>query len=192
MLGIGRAYLAIAISLAVTVTVRNAPIGRKQSGTGGHFGRVCEREADSEADAGVVGSAGRLGARPSCLVRSTRLLLRQSLRGQDSRRISQSHSVWHISSYCLASDSPRSGIVCFCCYSGLVWILKVLSVFQQLEQTRGTNGSNVSGMAGSRREDHYPEYRVGRIKHERLKVNIFVLKLRENKNLIQLNSGASI
>lgn len=25
-------------------------------------------------------------------------------------------------------------------------------------------------MAGSRREDHYPEYRVGRIKHERIKV----------------------
>ena len=25
-------------------------------------------------------------------------------------------------------------------------------------------------MAGARREDHYPEYRVGRIKHERIKV----------------------
>lgn len=28
-----------------------------------------------------------------------------------------------------------------------------------------------SNMAGTRREDHYPEYRIGRIKHERIKVH---------------------
>lgn len=27
-------------------------------------------------------------------------------------------------------------------------------------------------MAGGRRDDHYPEYRIGRIKHERIKVGL--------------------
>lgn len=42
---------------------------------------------------------------------------------------------------------------------------------QILEQTRGaTSAAAVSNLAGARRDDHYPEFRVGRIKHERIKV----------------------
>lgn len=39
-----------------------------------------------------------------------------------------------------------------------------------LAQQRGLNRPPTSGMAGARREDHYPEYRLGRIKHERIRV----------------------
>ena len=43
---------------------------------------------------------------------------------------------------------------------------------QILEQNRSSNSSiSGSNLAGSRREDHYPEYRIGRIKHERIKVH---------------------
>ncbi|VDK47623.1 unnamed protein product [Anisakis simplex] len=42
---------------------------------------------------------------------------------------------------------------------------------QILEQSRGaTSAAAVSNLAGARRDDHYPEFRVGRIKHERIKV----------------------
>ncbi|MCP9265968.1 HECD1 [Dirofilaria immitis] len=42
---------------------------------------------------------------------------------------------------------------------------------QMLEQSRGAIGTGtVSNLAGTRREDHYPEFRIGRIKHERIKV----------------------
>lgn len=41
-----------------------------------------------------------------------------------------------------------------------------------MEQNRSAGGSaSGSNLAGSRREDHYPEFRVGRIKHERIKVH---------------------
>lgn len=39
-----------------------------------------------------------------------------------------------------------------------------------LEQNRSATASAGSNMAGLRREDHYPEYRIGRVKHERIKV----------------------
>lgn len=38
-----------------------------------------------------------------------------------------------------------------------------------LEEARGT-GPSQSSASGARREDHYPEFRIGRIKHERIKV----------------------
>jgi hypothetical protein len=41
---------------------------------------------------------------------------------------------------------------------------------QLLEQNRSTTTSAGNNMAGLRREDHYPEYRIGRVKHERIKV----------------------
>uniref|UniRef100_A0A914ZV22 E3 ubiquitin-protein ligase n=10 Tax=Parascaris univalens TaxID=6257 RepID=A0A914ZV22_PARUN len=42
---------------------------------------------------------------------------------------------------------------------------------QILEQSRGaTSAAAMSNLAGARRDDHYPEFRVGRIKHERIKV----------------------
>uniref|UniRef100_A0A915PQB4 E3 ubiquitin-protein ligase n=1 Tax=Setaria digitata TaxID=48799 RepID=A0A915PQB4_9BILA len=42
---------------------------------------------------------------------------------------------------------------------------------QMLEQSRGAATSvAVSNLAGTRRDDHYPEFRIGRIKHERIKV----------------------
>ncbi|VDO26977.1 unnamed protein product [Onchocerca flexuosa] len=42
---------------------------------------------------------------------------------------------------------------------------------QMLEQSRGaTSTVAVSNLAGGRRDDHYPEFRIGRIKHERIKV----------------------
>ncbi|KAI3415824.1 Mib_herc2 protein [Globodera pallida] len=40
-----------------------------------------------------------------------------------------------------------------------------------LEQNRSATASTGSNMAGLRREDHYPEYRIGRVKHERIKVH---------------------
>lgn len=41
-----------------------------------------------------------------------------------------------------------------------------------MEQNRSSNSTILgSNLAGSRREDHYPEYRIGRIKHERIKVH---------------------
>lgn len=44
-------------------------------------------------------------------------------------------------------------------------------LFQILEQSRGaTSAAAMSNLAGARRDDHYPEFRVGRIKHERIKV----------------------
>uniref|UniRef100_A0A0N4U4Z7 E3 ubiquitin-protein ligase n=1 Tax=Dracunculus medinensis TaxID=318479 RepID=A0A0N4U4Z7_DRAME len=40
-----------------------------------------------------------------------------------------------------------------------------------IEQSRGATTVNaLPNMAGGRRDDHYPEYRIGRIKHERIKV----------------------
>lgn len=46
-----------------------------------------------------------------------------------------------------------------------------------LEQSRGaTSAVAVSNLAGSRRDDHYPEFRIGRIKHERIKVFFFFFK----------------
>ncbi|CAG9534153.1 unnamed protein product [Cercopithifilaria johnstoni] len=42
---------------------------------------------------------------------------------------------------------------------------------QMLEQSRGaTSAIAVSNLAGTRRDDNYPEFRIGRIKHERIKV----------------------
>ncbi|KHN87510.1 E3 ubiquitin-protein ligase HECTD1 [Toxocara canis] len=42
---------------------------------------------------------------------------------------------------------------------------------QMLEQSRGaTSAAAIPNLAGARRDDHYPEFRVGRIKHERIKV----------------------
>ncbi|MFH4976797.1 hypothetical protein AB6A40_003506 [Gnathostoma spinigerum] len=42
---------------------------------------------------------------------------------------------------------------------------------QILENSRGATSSiAISTVAGARREDHYPEFRVGRIKHERIRV----------------------
>ncbi|CAD5227639.1 unnamed protein product [Bursaphelenchus xylophilus] len=40
-----------------------------------------------------------------------------------------------------------------------------------LEEARTSASASGSNQAGVRREDHYPEYRVGRIKHERIKVH---------------------
>ncbi|KAL3124758.1 hypothetical protein niasHT_001595 [Heterodera trifolii] len=40
-----------------------------------------------------------------------------------------------------------------------------------LDQNRSAISSAASNMAGLRREDHYPEYRIGRVKHERIKVH---------------------
>uniref|UniRef100_A0A915EGQ9 E3 ubiquitin-protein ligase n=1 Tax=Ditylenchus dipsaci TaxID=166011 RepID=A0A915EGQ9_9BILA len=42
-----------------------------------------------------------------------------------------------------------------------------------LDQNRSSSTSSAgsSNLAGSRREDHYPEYRIGRIKHKRIKVH---------------------
>lgn len=40
-----------------------------------------------------------------------------------------------------------------------------------LEQSRGaSSAAAVSNFTGSRRDDNYPEFRIGRIKHERIKV----------------------
>ncbi|KAK6110532.1 HECT-domain (ubiquitin-transferase) family protein [Brugia pahangi] len=42
---------------------------------------------------------------------------------------------------------------------------------QMLEQSRGaTSAASVSNLTGTRRDDNYPEFRIGRIKHERIKV----------------------
>ncbi|EFO28334.2 hypothetical protein LOAG_00153 [Loa loa] len=42
---------------------------------------------------------------------------------------------------------------------------------QLLEQSRGTtSAAAASNLAGTRRDDSYPEFRIGRIKHERIKV----------------------
>ncbi|KAL3982231.1 HECT-domain (ubiquitin-transferase) family protein [Acanthocheilonema viteae] len=42
---------------------------------------------------------------------------------------------------------------------------------QMLDQSRGaTSTAAVSNLAGTRRDDNYPEFRIGRIKHERIKV----------------------
>lgn len=41
---------------------------------------------------------------------------------------------------------------------------------QILDESRGSGSSAQSSAAGVRREDHYPEFRIGRIKHERIKV----------------------
>lgn len=38
-----------------------------------------------------------------------------------------------------------------------------------LDEARGA-GASQSSTAGARREDHYPEFRIGRIKHERIRV----------------------
>ena len=42
---------------------------------------------------------------------------------------------------------------------------------QLLEQNRSATSTAGTNMAGTRREDHYPEYRIGRVKHERIKVH---------------------
>lgn len=40
-----------------------------------------------------------------------------------------------------------------------------------IEQSRGaTSAVAVSNLAGTRRDDNHPEFRIGRIKHERIKV----------------------
>lgn len=52
----------------------------------------------------------------------------------------------------------------------IVWIQNRRD--QLLEEARNsTSGGSGSNTASVRREDHYPEFRIGRIKHERIKVH---------------------
>lgn len=39
-----------------------------------------------------------------------------------------------------------------------------------LEQSRGATSAATMSIFGTRRDDNYPEFRIGRIKHERIKV----------------------